>query len=56
LRQGYPNLDVNVTDNFSPDRDSKVGEMFVAVSGAGWYTVCQTDAPSSDLRSRGWNG
>jgi len=44
-RDGYPNLDFSVTDNFSPDRDAKVGQMFVAVSGAGWYTVCQTDAP-----------
>jgi hypothetical protein len=44
-RQGYPNLDFNVTDNFWPDRDSKVGQMFVTVSGTGWYTVCQTSAP-----------
>ena len=43
-RQGYPNLNFNVTDNVSPDRDPKVGQVFVVVSGSGWYTVCQTDA------------
>ena len=44
-RQGYPNLNFSVTDNFAPDRDHTVGQMLVQVSSTGWYTVCQTDAP-----------
>ena len=44
-RDGYPNLDINVTDNVAPDRDKKTGSYYVMVSGSGWYTVCQTNAP-----------
>lgn len=44
-RVGYPNSDINVTDNFFPDRNSASSKYFVIVPAAGDYVVCQTTAP-----------
>ena len=44
-RVNYPNNDIQVTDNFFPDRDATTGKYFVVVPAAGDYIVCQTTAP-----------
>jgi hypothetical protein len=44
-RAYYVGQDINVSDNFVPDRDPKTGKYFVIVPAAGYYVICQHEAP-----------